>query len=50
MKILITGGSGYIGSNLIPRLLAKKHKVKIIIDVAVVAIGGSTDAPLIGFS
>ena len=27
MKILITGGSGYIGSNLIPRLLAKKHKV-----------------------
>ena len=27
MKILITGGSGYIGSILIPRLLAKKHKV-----------------------
>ena len=27
MKILITGGSGYIGTKLIPRLLKNKHHV-----------------------
>ncbi len=27
MKILITGGSGYIGTNLIPKLLKKKHYI-----------------------
>lgn len=30
MKIIILGGSGYIGSVLIKNLLANKHKVKII--------------------
>lgn len=29
MKILITGGAGYVGTSLIPQLLAHKHKVHV---------------------
>ena len=29
MKILITGGAGYVGTSLIPQLLAKNYKVTI---------------------
>ena len=32
MKILVTGGCGYVGSKLIPLLLEKKHKI-INIDI-----------------
>lgn len=29
MNILVIGGAGYVGSKLIPKLLEKKHKVKV---------------------
>ncbi|HEX7230687.1 MAG TPA: NAD(P)H-binding protein, partial [Candidatus Binatia bacterium] len=30
LDILVTGGTGYIGRNLIPRLIARSHRVRVL--------------------
>ena len=32
MRILVTGGAGFIGSNLVEKLLAARHDVAILDD------------------
>ena len=34
MKILVTGGAGYIGSALVERLISLGHEVKVIDDLS----------------
>jgi uncharacterized protein YbjT (DUF2867 family) len=48
LDILITGGTGYIGNNLIPRLIARGHRVRVLARQESVARVPAGATPVIG--
>ena len=44
MKVLFTGGAGFIGSHLVDRLLAEVHSVDVIDDLSVGSLANLADA------
>ncbi len=44
MRALVTGGAGFIGSNLVDRLLAEGHAVDVIDDLSTGSLANLADA------
>lgn len=44
MRVLVTGGAGFIGSNLADRLLAEGHEVDVVDDLSVGSLSNLADA------
>lgn len=44
MRALVTGGAGFIGSNLVDRLMAEGHRVDVVDDLSAGSLGNLADA------
>ena len=44
MQVMVTGGAGFIGSNLVDRLLAEGHSVDVVDDLSTGTLGNLADA------
>ena len=48
MRALVTGGAGFIGSNLVDRLLAEGHAVDVVDDLSTGSLANLTQARAMG--
>ena len=48
MRVLVTGGAGFIGSHLVDRLLADGHNVEVVDDLSVGSLANLSEARAIG--